>query len=440
MDNKHANELTAVILAGGKGVRLNSITKDEIPKPMAAICGKPILEHIVDRLKENGITRIFMMVGHLYNKIVDYFGDGHKFGVSIEYVIEQQPLGSGGGLFFLKDKVKTDFLVCSGDTVLDVDVERMYRYHLEHQAQITMFTHPNAHPYDSDLVVTDANNRVTGIDKKGGIRDYCYHNNVNASFVIADNSTLQYFDELRKINLEHDFITHFIGLGSVYAYNSSEYIKDVGTPERFVSAELDILQGLPQKLNLKNKQKAVFLDRDGTVNKYKGFIRSADEIELLDGVAEAVKLLNKSDYLAVIVSNQPVIARGEASFGDVEDMFKKIETLLGREGAYIDGYFYCPHHPDKGYAGEIAELKIKCGCRKPNIGLLLQASERFNLDLSQCVMIGDGNIDVLTAKNAGIPSVKVKTGIIEECSCQADYEADDLLEAVRIVLNGVKTK
>ena len=146
MDNKHANELTAVILAGGKGVRLNSITKDEIPKPMAAICGKPILEHIVDRLKENGITRIFMMVGHLYNKIVDYFGDGHKFGVSIEYVIEQQPLGSGGGLFFLKDKVKTDFLVCSGDTVLDVDVERMYRYHLEHQAQITMFTHPNAHP------------------------------------------------------------------------------------------------------------------------------------------------------------------------------------------------------------------------------------------------------------------------------------------------------
>ena len=166
-----------------------------------------------------------------YPHFVDYFGDGHKFGVSIEYVIEQQPLGSGGGLFFLKDKVKTDFLVCSGDTVLDVDVERMYRYHLEHQAQITMFTHPNAHPYDSDLVVTDANNRVTGIDKKGGIRDYCYHNNVNASFVIADNSTLQYFDELRKINLEHDFITHFIGLGSVYAYNSSEYIKDVGTPD-----------------------------------------------------------------------------------------------------------------------------------------------------------------------------------------------------------------
>lgn len=434
MDSKQS-KLTAVILAGGKGTRLSSITKDEIPKPMAIINGKPILEHAVLRLKENGITDIFMLLGHLHDKITDYFGDGSAFGVNIDYVVEQQPLGSGGGLYYLKDKIEGDFLVCSGDTVFDIDVERMHRYHVERQAAITMFTHPNAHPYDSDLVVVDGG-RVIGIDKKGLPRDYFYHNNVNASFVIADNSTLRYFDELRKVNLEHDYIAHFIPQGKVFSYCSCEYIKDVGTPERFVSAEKDMQENKPQARNLKRKQKAIFLDRDGTVNKYKGFISDVAEIELLDGVVDAIKLVNKSGYLVVIVSNQPVIARGEATFDDVEEMFKKIETLLGSEGAFIDGYFYCPHHPDKGFEGEVAELKINCDCRKPNVGLLTKACERFNLDLSKCVMVGDSNLDVLTARNASIPCVRVNTGVREESRVSADYEANNLLEAVKHIING----
>lgn len=438
MDNQFKNKLTAVVLAGGKGVRLSSITKDEIPKPMARIAGKPVLEHIVERLKENGIDSIYFMLGHLSDCITAYFGDGSGFGVNIEYVIEPQPLGSGGGLYFLKDKIEGDFLVCSGDTVFDIDIERMYRYHTERNALITMFTHPNAHPYDSDLIITDCDNRVTNIDKKGLTRDYYYHNNVNASFVIADKSTLRYFDELRKINLEHDFIAHFIPQGGVYAYRSCEYIKDVGTPERFYSAERDLQTGKPCTRNLSRKQKAVFLDRDGTINKYKGFISNADDIELLDGVASAVKELNASEYLAIIVSNQPVIARGEASFADVEEMFKKIETLLGEEGAYVDGYYYCPHHPDKGFDGEVAELKIACDCRKPSVGMLTKATIDYNLDLQDCVMVGDGNSDVLTARNAGIPCVKVNTGVTDASPLSADYQADSLLEAVNIIINGAK--
>lgn len=437
MDNQQKGKLVAVILAGGKGTRLSSITRNEIPKSMAIINGKPILEHTVLRLKENGISSIFMLVGYLSDQITDYFGDGSAFGVNIDYVIERQPLGSGGGLYYLKNKIKSDFLVCSGDTVFDIDVERMHGFHLRCQAQITMLTHPNAHPYDSDLVVVDGG-RVTGIDKKGLPRNYFYHNNVNASFVIADNSTLQYFDIVRKINLEHDFIAHFIPQGGVFAYSSSEYIKDVGTPERFASAEKDMKDGKPQARNLKRKQKAVFLDRDGTLNKYKGFISDAADIELLDGVVDAIKLANKSDYLVIVVSNQPVIARGEATFDDVEQAFKKIETLLGAEGAFIDGYYYCPHHPDKGFEGEVDELKINCGCRKPNVGLLTRACERFNLDLSECVMVGDGNVDITTARNAGIPCIRVNTGLFEASPLAADYEADNLLDAVKIIINRAK--
>lgn len=438
MDNQYSDRLTAVILAGGKGTRLSEITKDEIPKPMAVMCGKPILERVVNSLKENGVRDIYISVGHLHEKIVDYFGDGSDFGVNIDYVIERSPLGSGGGLYFLKDKIRGDFLVCSGDTVFDVDVEQMRAFHENKKALITLYTHPNTHPYDSDIILTDNGGCVIGIDKKGSERNYFYNNRVNAGFLIADKSTLNYFKSVQNVNLEHDFVASFIPQNRVFAYDCCEYIKDVGTPERFLTAEKDILCGKVQSRNLKNKQKAIFLDRDGTINKYKGFISKAEDIELLDGVVEGIKEINRSGYLAIIVSNQPVIARGESTFGEVENMFKKIETLLGKEGAYIDGYYYCPHHPDKGFDGEVTSLKIKCDCRKPETGMLKKACERFNLDLEQCALIGDGNVDVLTARNAGIPCVRVNTGIAEASPISADYEADNLLEAVKFVLNGVK--
>ncbi len=153
--------------------------------------------------------------------------------------------------------------------------------------------------------------------------------------------------------------------------------------------------------NLHEKQKAVFLDRDGTLNIHKGFITRAEQIELCPGVTEAVKIINNSGYLAIIVSNQPVIARGEADFAEVDRMMDKIETLLGEGGAYIDDRFYCPHHPNGGFAGERAEYKIQCSCRKPEPGLLLQAAEKYNIDLSKSYMIGDSHRDVGAGKNAG---------------------------------------
>lgn len=435
MDSQQKNKLTAVVLAGGKGTRLSAVTNDIIPKPMVQLCGKPVLEHIVDRLRENGITEIYFMLGHLHEKIEEYFGNGSKFGVNISYVVESEPLGSAGALYYLKDKIKGDFLVCSGDTVFDINISRMFNYHKSKNALLTLYTHPNLHPYDSDLVVADKDGKVSAIDRKGNKRVNFYRNNVNAGFVIAHSSTLKYFSTVGKVNFEHQFVSHFIPQGRVYAYCGSEYIKDVGTPERLDGARIDIESGKVKSLNLSNKQRAIFLDRDGTINKYKGFITSAAEIELLDGVVEAVKLINDSRYLAVVISNQPVIARGEATFDDVEETFCKIDTLLGNNGAYLDGVFYCPHHPHGGYEGEIAELKIKCDCRKPNVGLIKAAAERFNLDVEKCFFVGDSNVDVLTAYNAGIPCVKLDRGVAEQdCDVKPKYRAPSLLKAVQIIL------
>ena len=153
--------------------------------------------------------------------------------------------------------------------------------------------------------------------------------------------------------------------------------------------------------NLSHKQKCVFLDRDGTLNKLNGFITKPDDFELLPGAAEAVRLINKSGYLAIVVTNQPVIARGDCTFEELAVIHNKMETELGKAGAFIDALYFCPHHPDKGFAGERAEYKCQCKCRKPAIGMLLQAAEDFNIDLTQSYMAGDSKSDILAGVSAG---------------------------------------
>lgn len=137
------------------------------------------------------------------------------------------------------------------------------------------------------------------------------------------------------------------------------------------------------------------------------FYRKIDEFELLDGAAEAIKKINALGYLAVVVTNQPVIARGEVSVEELEEIHKKMETLLGQEGAYLDAIYYCPHHPHKGYEGELPELKIDCGCRKPKPGMLIKAAEEFHIDLEASWMIGDGENDIKAGKAAGCHTVLI---------------------------------
>ena len=232
-----------------------------------------------------------------------------------------------------------------------------------------------------------------------------------------------------KVDLDRQLLKPLSGTGKMFCYDSPEYVKDMGTPERFYAVERDFKNGIVEGKNLSNKQKAIFLDRDGTINKYVGFLRDETEFELLDGVAAAIKDINSSGYLCIVVTNQPVIARGEVSFEELEVIHHKMETLLGLEGAYIDGLYFCPHHPHKGYEGEIAELKFDCECRKPKPGMLLQAAEDFNIDLSQSFMIGDSESDIKAGKAAGC-----KTVFIGEEDYEQEFTVGSLKEYIDLYL------
>ena len=433
--------MKVVIMAGGKGTRISSVASD-IPKPMIKIDGMPILEHEIQCLREQGFDDIIITVSHLGNIIMDYFGDGSglspvtgfPFGVHIEYYFEKEPLGNAGALFKIKDKLTSDFFLLNADAMFDVDFNRFLKFHQEHGGLVSLFTHPNSHPYDSGLIIANENNEVEKWLAKEDVRPRYYKNRVNAGLHIINPSIFELVGidsekiglvgndgKIIKVDLDRQLLKPLAGTGKMFCYDSPEYVKDMGTPDRYYSVCADFEAGRVTGKNLKNKQKAIFLDRDGTINKYVGFLRNIDEFELVNGAAEAIRRINESGYLAIVITNQPVIARGEVSFSQLEEIHNKMETLLGKEGAYLDAIYYCPHHPHKGYEGEISELKIDCDCRKPKPGLLLKAAEIFNIQLSDSYMVGDADSDIQAGRAAGCTAMKIEEG--------------GLLEAIKEILS-----
>ncbi|MHB1275963.1 MAG: D-glycero-alpha-D-manno-heptose-1,7-bisphosphate 7-phosphatase, partial [Candidatus Humimicrobiaceae bacterium] len=197
-----------------------------------------------------------------------------------------------------------------------------------------------------------------------------------------------------------------------------------------------LLCGKIKKSNLKYKRPAIFIDRDGVINKEINLLCKADDFELISGVASAIKKINDSGYLAVIVTNQPAIARNLIDFNGLRQIHNKMEWLLGKQGCYLDAIYFCPHHPDSGYPEERREFKVNCDCRKPKPGMILCAAEELNIDLEKSFIIGDRESDILAGKNAGITTVLVKINgeYWENQDSCANMKFNSLEEAVNTIL------
>ncbi|NLB11074.1 NTP transferase domain-containing protein, partial [bacterium] len=336
--------MKVVIMAGGKGTRISSLTND-IPKPLLKVGGRPVLELEIECLKKQSFNDFIITVSYMADKIMDYFGDGSRFGVKIAYFIEEEPLGNAGALFKLREQLKEDFLLLNADVIFDIDVKRFVDYHKTKGGLVTLFTHPNNHPYDSGLLIADEEGRVLDWLTKEGSRPKWYQNRVNAGLHIISPKVLDLakIDEkligqevdgkILKVDLDRQLLKPLAGTGLMYCYDSPEYVKDMGTPKRYYAVNEDYLKGKVQSRNLKNKQRAIFLDRDGTINKYVGFLRRLEDFELLPASSKGIRKINESGYLAIVITNQPVIARGEVSYEELREIHNKMETLLGEAGA-----------------------------------------------------------------------------------------------------------
>ncbi|MCB9084590.1 MAG: HAD-IIIA family hydrolase [Bdellovibrionaceae bacterium] len=430
--------MKAVILAGGKGTRLGDLAKD-IPKSLVPIAGKPLLDYQLEWLAREGVKEVLLLTGYLSEKIEAHCGDGSKWGLKCEYLVEDTPLGTAGALKDAESKLPGEFLVVYGDVLVDIDLKNLMEFHQSKKDSVaTLMVHPNDHPHDSDLIEFDGNHKITQFHGKPHDPNRWYHNQVNAAVYVLSPKIFSHLEKGKFADLGRDVFPGLVKQENFYAYPSAEYLKDMGNPERLDAVERDVRSGKVSRLNRKNPRPAVFLDRDGVICPHQDYLHDAKDFRLFPEVPEALKKLNKSDYLTVLVTNQPVVARGLTDEAGVREIHKKMESLLGQEGAKLDAIYFCPHHPDGGFEGERSEYKVNCECRKPGPGMIHQAAEFFNLDLTKSYIVGDTWRDIGAGRSAKLKAclgVKQAQGRVGEYRDQTpDQMFDSLAGAVDYIL------
>ena len=429
----------AVILAGGRGTRLQERLRG-LPKPLIDICGKTLLERQIELLLRHNFTDVLVLVNHRAEAIINFCNAQNNWGISLDCIDDGEPLGTAGAVLAIQDRLEDNFLVMYGDTMLDVDLTRFADVHMGREnVSATLFLHPNDHPHDSDLVEVDEEGFITEFHPYPHDPSRYYPNLVNAALYYIKREALSAFPKVTTVmDFGKDLFPQILKKGgTLLGYNSFEYIKDAGTPKRLDKVCEDLLSGRIERSRFGGKQVAVFMDRDGTINLEVNHLSSCRQFELLPNVGHAIHALNIAEFRTVVITNQPVLARGDCTSKELKNIHNKMETLLGKEGAYIDRIYYCPHYPDAGFQGEIKKLKIKCGCRKPESGMVEAAVRDLNIDIEKSWLVGDTSGDILLANRCGLKSVLVETGFAgldQRYAANPNYTVPNLAAAVDLIL------
>lgn len=397
---------TVVIAVGGKGTRLGL---GPLPKPMVDIEGVPLLQRTVTNLAEQGVRHFIFLAGYGASYIADHFDDEQCCGATIDIIEEPVPLGTAGGFDLIRERLTEPFLVGYGDVLFDVDIARFSSWTLQRGGLGALYAHPNDHPFDSDLLeVGDDADIVRFVSKSH--EDVDCGNLVNAAFYCLSPEILTFIPRgvNQVLDWGRDVFPQVVKSGGrLFAYRGTEYLKDIGTPDRLARARDDFASGRAAKRSYRHKQRAIFLDRDGVLNREVDGVLRPDMLELMPDAADSVKRINMSEFLAICVTNQPAVAKGFMTFDDLKRVHWRLDADLAQSGAFLDDLFFCPHHPERGFANEVPALKIDCGCRKPKPGMLLAAAERHNIDLRHSYLIGDDIRDIGAAAAAGTASFLV---------------------------------
>jgi D,D-heptose 1,7-bisphosphate phosphatase len=417
---------------------LKSVTGG-LPKPLARVCGKTLLGRQFEMLARQGFGDVVLLTGHGAEQIANYCGDGAAWGLKVRCFAERTPRGTAGAVIDHLGELAERFVVMYGDTVLEIDLARLTAAHVRHNADATIFLHPNDHPFDSDIVEIDSGGFVRALHPYPHPAGKRLPNLVNAALYIVERNSLV---DLTGLPDRPDFAKHvfpqMLDRGNrLFGYRSPEYIKDAGTPERLAKVARDIETGRVDSLSLRAPAPAIFLDRDGVLNDNDGYVSRPEQLGLFPGVAEAVARLNHTHYRSVVITNQPVIARGDCTEDGLAEIHVKLDSLLARDKAYIDRLYYCPHHPDGGYPGEVARLKIACACRKPETGLVDRAVDDLNINVSESWFIGDSTTDMELSRRRNMRFMLVRTGLAGrdgKYPGRPDFVALDLPAALEFIL------
>jgi mannose-1-phosphate guanylyltransferase/phosphomannomutase len=405
-------DMHAAIVAGGLGTRAAAMTADRIPKALLPVAGVPIIFRQMRVLRREGVRRLSVLAGHLGDRLEPALEpEAAACGLALRIIVEATPLGTAGCLTAL-DPGSEETLIVYGDMLFDISLVPLREFHRRQNALLTVVAHPNDHPRSSDLIV-ESDGMVRAILPHSRPRQHDHRNLVPAGLYLASPAFFAKLVPGAKADMIHDVLPALLASGSrIAAYNTPEYLRDVGTPARHAIAERDLAAGRVAALSPAHPRPAIFLDCDGVLNQEPGGpgVVTPDDVKTIPGAGSAVRRAREAGLLTVAVTNRPQVAKGLVTFEGLDHILGRLEALLAEEGGVLDRIYACPHHPESGFPGEIAALKICCECRKPGTLLLRQALADLPIERSRSMLVGDSLRDIGAARGIGIWAYGVRTG------------------------------
>jgi len=403
--------ISVVILAGGKGSRVSHLTDGKSKAEIKILKNKSIIG-----LQLDSLTKLKKSIYILSNyKFISLKSEINKYqNNNVKIIDEELRRGTAGCLKVLENIKSTVFLIIAGDLVFNMDFNKLLKFHLKKKSDCTLVVHPNNHPQDSDLVEVDKNSKVINFYNKSGNKKNIRNLSLSGIFVIKKNV----FKIIKKDKFQ-DFSKDIIPLmikkkKKIFAYITREYIKDAGTPGRIAQVQSELKSFKYKMGNINKKIPAIFLDKDGVINRDNYNFKYQSIKIILPGVFEAIKKINQSGFLCILVTNQPAVAKGFVTLDKLKKDLDYLEYKLGLNNCFLDRIYFCPCHPDKGFVNEVRKFKRVCNWRKPNNGMLLQSRLDLNIDFKKSYMIGDTYNDYLAAKKTGVKFVAVGKVIINK--------------------------
>ena len=416
--------LETFIVAGGEGKRFKPVSNK--PKIFAKIGRIKLIDLILKNLKLFNLAPITFFAGKKKNFFQKCVNRKYK-NTKINIISETKLLGTSGCFSLISQKnLKRDLLILFGDLLFDINFKKFYNFHLKNNSDITILSHPSDHLFDSDILEVDTNNRVQNIYFKPHTKKILVNNLTMAGIFIINKKLLKEIPKNKKQDFSKNFLRNSLKKNyRIFSYKTREYCKDLGTFKRFKKVKKDFKLKKNKYFKLENKVKAIFLDRDGVINVDQGPLKYSNPLNFLPNTKNALNRLRKLNYLIILITNQPSVAKGFMTIEKLENSFKSLETNLSKINFYFDSVYYCPHYPISGYKNENKHYKISCTCRKPKPGMIIKASKDFNIDLKNSFLIGDSLTDYQTAKAA-----KVKPIILNKLSDKfIDYKYKNDLNA-----------
>ncbi|MAZ79220.1 MAG: hypothetical protein CMD72_00540 [Gammaproteobacteria bacterium] len=374
-----------VILVGGKGTRLGSLTKN-MPKPMLNVNGRPFLLLLLETIHRYGFEEILLLASHANSIIYDYFKDLTFKNCKIKIIVEDEPLGTGGALINAYDYLDSTFFCMNGDSLIDGNWLAINQKLDDNcSAVIALSKTENASRYGS---IELKNDYVIKFDEKTISKS---SNLINGGIYIFRKEIFKDF-ELSQMSLEKDIMPNLVKNNNVKGTIIDGYFIDIGTPESFKEANSRDWQ--------KANKKAIIFDRDGTLNEDEGYTYKTSDLKWKNGAVELIKYLNNKNYFVFVVTNQAGIAKAIYEESDMHKFHNKMQDDLKNMGAHIDKFYFSPYHVD----ANLQKYKKDSDCRKPKTGMLKKIQSEWNISKENMFLIGDRETDIECANNFSIKS------------------------------------